>query len=121
MNKSDLITMIAKDASITNAQAAGVVETLMETIARALKKGERVSLVRFGTFSLGMRAGRIGRNPSTRTAIKIASRRIVKFRASMWLLGERQPGIAEPMMDDLGPSDDGGPSYDDGGPKGGPK
>jgi DNA-binding protein HU-beta len=69
MNKSDLIGRIAGDAGITKAQA------------EALKKGDKVILVGFGTFSVSERNARTGRNPQTGAEIKIAAKKVAKFKA----------------------------------------
>jgi DNA-binding protein HU-beta len=79
MNKADLIDRIAAGAGITKSQAASAVETSVTAITGALKKGERVALVGFGTFSVSQRKARNGRNPQTGSVIKIAARKVAKF------------------------------------------
>jgi DNA-binding protein HU-beta len=79
MNKADLIERIAKDASINKAQAETAISSLMAGIESDLKKGGRVTLVGFGTFSVGSRKARTGRNPRTGQALKIAARKVAKF------------------------------------------
>jgi len=79
MNKADLIERIAAGAGITKSQAATTVETSVAAITGALKKGERVALVGFGTFSVSQRKARNGRNPQTGSVIKIAARKVAKF------------------------------------------
>lgn len=81
MNKSELIDKIAQDASITKAAAARAIESMVEGIAQSLKRGERAALVGFGTFSVGERAGRTGRNPQTGATIEIPAKKVVKFRS----------------------------------------
>jgi len=81
MNKSDLIDAIAKGASITKVQSEAALSSTLEAIRKALKKGDRVQLVGFGTFSVTKRAARIGRNPQTGKALKIAARKVAKFKA----------------------------------------
>lgn len=81
MNKSDLIDAIAKGASITKVQAEAALGSTLDSIRKALKKGDRVQLVGFGTFSVSKRAARTGRNPQTGKAIKIAARKVAKFKA----------------------------------------
>ena len=79
MNKADLIDRIAKDAGIAKTQADAVVNSLLSAIEGDLKKGGRVALVGFGTFSVGNRKARTGRNPHTGQPIKIAARKVAKF------------------------------------------
>jgi len=79
VNKADLIDRIAKDAGIAKTQADAVVNSLLSAIEGDLKKGGRVALVGFGTFSVGNRKARTGRNPHTGQPIKIAARKVAKF------------------------------------------
>jgi len=79
MNKADLINRIATASGITKAQAGTSVEAGITAITGALKKGERVALVGFGTFSVSQRKARNGRNPQTGATIKIAARKVAKF------------------------------------------
>jgi DNA-binding protein HU-beta len=74
MNKAELVEKIAKDADISKASAERVLNTSIETIIKAVTKG-------FGTFGSGKRAARVGRNPKTGEAIKIAAAKTVKFTA----------------------------------------
>jgi DNA-binding protein HU-beta len=80
MNKSDLIDAIAKDAGITKVQAAKAINTYHETVKKAMKKGDSVSLVGFGTYTTAQRKARTGRNPKTGAALKIKAARVPKFR-----------------------------------------
>ena len=80
-NKSDLIEAIAKSADISKAAAGRALDATIESIKKSLKKGELVSLVGFGTFYVGKRAARNGRNPRTGATIKIKAARVPKFRA----------------------------------------
>ncbi len=80
-NKSDLIEAIAKSADISKAAAGRALDATMASITKSLKKGELVSLVGFGTFYLGKRAARNGRNPRTGETIKIKAAKVPKFRA----------------------------------------
>ena len=80
MNKSELIEHIAADADISKAAAARVLESAIDSITSALKKGDSVSLVGFGTFEVSKRAERSGRNPSTGAAITIKAASVPKFR-----------------------------------------
>lgn len=80
MNKSDLVAKIAEDAEITKAQATEALNTMIEAIRKTMKKGDKVSLVGFGTFSVSKRKARTGINPKTKEKIKIAARKVVRFR-----------------------------------------
>jgi DNA-binding protein HU-beta len=81
MNKAELVDAIASEAKITKADAQRAVDGIIESTTKALKKGERVALVGFGSFSVAKRAARNGRNPQTGKAIKIAAKKVVKFKA----------------------------------------
>ena len=79
MNKADLVDRIAAGSDISKAQAANAIDTAMQSITGALKKGDRVALIGFGTLSVAQRKARNGRNPQTGATIKIAARRVAKF------------------------------------------
>ena len=79
MNKGDLVEKIAASAGISKTAAAIAIDTLVSAVTSALKKGDRVTLVGFGTFSVSQRKARNGRNPQTGGVIKIAARRVAKF------------------------------------------
>ncbi len=81
MNKGDLVAKIAADAEITKAQAEGAFNSLVGAITGALKKGQKVTIVGFGTYSVAKRKARTGRNPQTGATIKIAARKVPKFTA----------------------------------------
>ena len=81
MNKAELVDAIASEAKITKADAQRAVDGLIDAATKALKKGDRVALVGFGSFSVAKRAARNGRNPQTGKAIKIAAKKVVKFKA----------------------------------------
>lgn len=85
MNKSDLVDAIAKSADISKAAAARALDATVESIKKALKKGDTVSLVGFGTFKVGKRAARNGRNPRTGATIKIKAAKVPKFSAGKGL------------------------------------
>ena len=85
MNKTDMIDRLASAAGITKTQAAAAVEAMMSGITSALKKGNRVTLVGFGSFSTAQRAARTGRNPKTGKAIQIPARRVAKFTPGLEL------------------------------------
>jgi DNA-binding protein HU-beta len=81
MNKAELIDAMASEAKITKADASRALEAFMNVTSKTLKKGERVALVGFGTFTVAKRAARNGRNPQTGKPIKIAAKRVAKFKA----------------------------------------
>ncbi len=81
MNKADLINKIAHEARITKVQAAAAVASFTEGISKSLKKGQRTTLVGFGTFYASKRKARTGRNPQTGEAIKIRAKKVVRFKA----------------------------------------
>ena len=81
MNKSDLIDAMAGDAGVTKAAAKKALESFLDNVQGSLKKGNRVSLVGFGSWSVSKRAAREGRNPQTGKTIKIAAKKVVKFKA----------------------------------------
>ncbi len=81
MNKADLIDAIASEAKITKADANRALDAFMNATTKSLKKGDRVALVGFGTFSVAKRAARNGRNPQTGKPIKIAAKKVAKFKA----------------------------------------
>ncbi len=80
MNKSDLIDHIAKQADISKAAAGRALEAVVGGVRTSLKKGNAVTIVGFGTFTVGKRAARTGRNPRTGATIKIKAAKIPKFR-----------------------------------------
>lgn len=84
-NKSDLIDAIAKSADISKAAAGRALDAAIQSIKDSLNKGEEVNLVGFGTFYIGERAARSGRNPRTGAAIEIAAAKTPKFRAGKGL------------------------------------
>lgn len=81
MNKAELIDAIAADAGITKAQAGASLDSFTNIIVSTLKKGDTVTLVGFGTFSVSARAARNGRNPQTGETIKIKAKKVPKFKA----------------------------------------
>jgi DNA-binding protein HU-beta len=88
MNKAELITQIAEDAGITKTQANAALDSFQDTVAKTLKKGDKVTLVGFGTFSVSKRAARNGRNPQTGEVIKIKAKKVAKFKAGKELSGK---------------------------------
>lgn len=81
MNKAQLVEQIAAEAKITKADAQRALEGFINATTKALKKGERVALVGFGSFSVAKRAARTGRNPQTGKEIKIAAKKVARFKA----------------------------------------
>jgi Bacterial nucleoid DNA-binding protein len=81
MTKADLVGVMAKEADITKAAAALALDAYVTAVAKELKKGGRIGLVGFGTFSVAKRKAREGRNPQTGKAIKIPAKKVVKFKA----------------------------------------
>ncbi|GAA5316595.1 MAG: DNA-binding protein HU-beta [Candidatus Pelagadaptatus aseana] len=81
MNKSELIEAVAASADIPKAAAGRAVDAVVEAITGALKEGDQVALVGFGTFSVKERAARTGRNPQTGQSIEIAAANIPSFKA----------------------------------------
>ncbi|GDX59132.1 DNA-binding protein HU-beta [Nitrosomonadaceae bacterium] len=81
MNKSELIDAISKSADISKASAGKALDGTLTAIKATLKKGQSVTLVGFGTFKVGKRAARTGRNPRTGAAIKIKAAKVPKFSA----------------------------------------
>jgi DNA-binding protein HU-beta len=85
MNKQDLIDSMAKAAGVTKVQAQAALDAFMGSTQSALKKGDKVILVGFGTFSVTKRAARKGRNPQTGKEISIPAKKVVKFKAGAGL------------------------------------
>lgn len=81
MNKAELIEAMAKTANCTKTQAGEALDAFCGAVATALKKEDKVTLVGFGTFSVSKRAARTGRNPQTGKEIKIAAKKVAKFKA----------------------------------------
>jgi DNA-binding protein HU-beta len=79
LNKGDLVAKIAKDAALTKAQAEAALNSWTAAVTGALKKGQKVTMVGFGTFSVVRRKARSGRNPQTGAAIRISARKVPKF------------------------------------------
>lgn len=79
MNKADLIDAIAKKVTIAKSAAANVVDAFIDTVTHSLKKGEKVTLMGFGSWEVRERAARVGRNPQTGKEIKIKAKKVPKF------------------------------------------
>jgi DNA-binding protein HU-beta len=80
MTKADLVAKVAGESKITKAQAEKAVDGFVAAVSAALSGGEKVTLVGFGTFSVGKRAARDGRNPRTGAKITIPASKVVKFK-----------------------------------------
>ncbi|MBN2523977.1 MAG: HU family DNA-binding protein [Bacteroidales bacterium] len=81
MNKAQLIDAIASSAGLTKADAKKALDAFIGSTSKALKKGDRVALVGFGSFSVAKRSARTGRNPQTGKEITIPAKKVVKFKA----------------------------------------
>ena len=81
MNKTELVAAVAAKAEMTKVDAAKAVEAAMDVVIDALKKGENVQMIGFGTFSVAKRAARKGVNPANGKAINIPEKNVVKFKA----------------------------------------
>jgi DNA-binding protein HU-beta len=88
MNKAQLVEAMASEAKITKAAAKCALAAFVTSTTKALKKGERVALVGFGSFAVAKRAARKGRNPQTGKEIKISAKKVVKFKAGKELQGK---------------------------------
>jgi len=81
MNKAELIEEVANNVGITKKETGNIIDATVETITNTLSKGEKVTLVGFGTFQIMERKARRGMNPQTREAIQIPAKKVPKFRA----------------------------------------
>lgn len=82
MNKAELINAVAEKADVSKKDAEAVISATLETITAALKEGDKVQLVGFGSFEVKERAARIGRNPKTKEAIEIPASKAPVFKPS---------------------------------------
>ncbi|MDR2474052.1 MAG: HU family DNA-binding protein [Tannerella sp.] len=80
MNKTDFIGAVAKTAGLSKVDSKKAIEAFVKTVEGAVKKGDKVSLLGFGTFSVVKKAARKGINPKTKAAIEIPARKVVKFK-----------------------------------------
>jgi len=80
MNKTELISAIAAESGLTKADSKKALEGFITTISKELKKGEKIALVGFGTYSVSQKSARTGINPRTKQPIKIAAKKVVKFK-----------------------------------------
>jgi DNA-binding protein HU-beta len=81
MNKAELVAKMADDAGISKVQGNAALDAFVDAVTRSLKKGDKVTLVGFGTFSVTKRAARNGRNPQTGAVIKIKAKKVARFKA----------------------------------------
>ena len=87
MTKAELVATIGKEAKISKAAAEKTLNAFTGSVMKALKKGDKLTLTGFGTFSVAKRKARMGRNPQTGKEIKIASTRVAKFKPGNLLKG----------------------------------
>jgi DNA-binding protein HU-beta len=87
MTKAELVARMAKDAKITKKAAEAALDSFTMCVRDSLRRGKRVGLVGFGTFSVGRRAARNGRNPQTGETIKIKAAKVPRFKAGKVLKG----------------------------------
>ena len=85
MTKQELVNHMAKKTNLTKKDAEAALESFLEGVKTALKKGDTVGLVGFGTFAVSKRSARIGRNPQTGASLKIPARKVPVFRAGKGL------------------------------------
>jgi DNA-binding protein HU-beta len=81
VNKQDLVSKIAKDVELSKSAASAAVDSFIDGITKALKKGDSITFVGFGTFKTSMRKARTARNPQTGASIKVPKRRVARFTA----------------------------------------
>ena len=81
MNKAELVESLAKSTGLSKVQANGALDAFVDAVTKALKSGDKVTLVGFGTFSVSKRNARTGRNPQTGETIKIKAKKVARFKA----------------------------------------
>ena len=81
MNKTELVQVIAEKANLNKTQAKAALDATIEAVGGALKKGDKVALIGFGTFQVVKKDARQGINPMTKAKIKIPAKKVVKFKA----------------------------------------
>ena len=86
MNKTELTSAMAAKAGITKVDAGKAIAAFVDTVKEELAKGDKITLVGFGTFSVQDRPARVGRNPRTGKNIKIAAKKVAKFKAGKGLI-----------------------------------
>jgi DNA-binding protein HU-beta len=87
MNKAELIDAMAAEAGLTKVDAKKALDAFVKATTHALNSGDKVTLVGFGSFGVSTRAARTGRNPQTGKELKIAAKKVVKFKAGSELAG----------------------------------
>ena len=87
MNKAELVAQVAEETGITKTQANAALDSFIDAVTKTLKKGDKVTLVGFGTFAVSKRSARKGRNPQTGKTISIAAKNVVKFKPGAELDG----------------------------------
>ena len=80
MNKAELVSKIADDSGLSKTQSNAALDSFVDAVTKALKSGDKVMLVGFGTFSVSKRSARTGRNPKTGVAIKIKAKKVARFK-----------------------------------------
>lgn len=85
MTKAELVNAIAKEADLTKVQAGKALDATVKAISGALKQGDKITIVGFGTFSVGERAARVGKNPQTGERLEIKASKVPKFKAGKLL------------------------------------
>jgi len=88
MNKAELIHAMAAESKMTKVDTKKALEAFISTVSKSLKKGDRVALVGFGSWNVIKKADRKGRNPQTGKEIKIAAKKVVKFKTGAELAGK---------------------------------
>ncbi len=101
MNRTDLVLKVASSTGISKAQAATAITEVVDRISEALKKGERVTLQGFGTFSVSTRKARSGRNPQTGSSVKIAARKVARFTPAFSVGSPSQKANDDPFIGSL--------------------
>ena len=81
MNKADLINVIASESGLSKADSKKALDAFISSVTKALKEGNKVALVGFGTFAVSERAARTGINPSTKAPIRIPAKKVARFKA----------------------------------------
>ncbi|WP_418698371.1 HU family DNA-binding protein [Bacteroides sp.] len=88
MNKAELINAMAAESGLTKADSKKALDAFIASVGKAMKAGDKVSLVGFGTFAVAERAARTGINPSTKQPIQISAKKVVKFKPGAELTAE---------------------------------
>ncbi len=97
MNKAELIDAMSERAGITKAQATAALEQLVLSVSGALRHGEKVTLVGFGTFAVSVRDARMGRNPRNNQPIQITARKVARFKPGKQLADSINEAPPKPL------------------------